>query len=79
MSKRPPLFHSDQRPECTIDSECHKHLACIQEKCQDPCYAYSCGQQAECRVRNHRAICKCWPGYIGHPYSGSSCQSKKTF
>ena len=66
---------SAPKPECIIDSECPNHLACIQEKCQDPCYAHSCGQNAECKAKNHRAVCVCFPGFVGDPYS--FCEERK--
>lgn len=46
------------RPECTINSECATRLACINQKCQDPCLN-RCGQGATCRVQNHSPICSC--------------------
>ena len=66
---------SAPKPECTSDPECPNHLACIQEKCQDPCYSHSCGRNAECKAKNHRAICICFPGYVGDPYS--FCEERK--
>ena len=68
-------FISAPKPECILDPECPNHLACIQEKCQDPCYAHSCGQFAECKAKNHRAICVCFPGYVGDPYT--FCEERK--
>ena len=68
-------FISAPKPECILDPECPNHLACIQEKCQDPCYAHSCGQFAECKAKNHRAICVCFPGFIGDPYI--FCEERK--
>lgn len=54
------------RPECTINAECPSNLACIKEKCQDPCLG-SCGVNALCSVVNHNAICTCISGYEGDP------------
>jgi hypothetical protein len=54
------------RPECTINAECPSNLACINERCKDPCYG-SCGQNALCSVVNHNAICSCLNGYEGDP------------
>ena len=59
---------SAKRPECLIDPDCPEHLACIQEKCQDPCTSQTCGVNAECRVNNHRAVCTCRPNYTGDPF-----------
>lgn len=61
------------RPECTINSECSSNLACINEKCRDPC-AGSCGTIAECNVINHIPICTCPDGYTGDPFN--SCHLK---
>ena len=61
-------YFSAPRPECTTDPECPDHLACIREKCLDPCTTLACGVNAECNVRNHRPKCICLPGHIGNPY-----------
>ena len=53
-----------ERPECTRDDECAFNLACRNERCEDPC---NCGVGAQCRVNNHRAQCRCPPGYVGNP------------
>lgn len=55
------------RPECVVNSECSSNLACINEKCRDPCPG-SCGIQAICEVRNHSPVCVCPPGYIGDAF-----------
>ena len=65
------------RPECTSDPECPQHLACIQEKCQNPCFTESCGINAECKVKNHRAFCVCLFGYEGDPYT--ICEERKDY
>lgn len=54
------------RPECTISAECPSNLACIYEKCSDPCPG-SCGVNARCSVINHNAVCTCVIGYEGDP------------
>ena len=64
------------RPECTSDPECPSHLACIQEKCQDPCFSTVCGLNAECRASNHRALCVCRTGFVGDPYT--VCEERKS-
>lgn len=56
------------RPECSINSECPSNLACIQEKCRDPCPG-SCGASAQCSVVNHTPICTCLDGYTGDPFT----------
>ena len=69
------LLLSAPRPECTTDYECPKHLACIREKCQDPCQTHTCGINAECMVRNHRALCVCLSGFVGDPFT--ICEERK--
>ena len=66
---------SAKRPECTTDPECPDHLACIREKCQNPCFTTTCGVNAECRVTKHRAVCVCNQGFIGDPYR--ICEERK--
>lgn len=56
------------RPECVINSECSSQLACINQKCQDPCPG-SCGSNANCHVLNHVPICTCQEGYTGDPFT----------
>ena len=70
------ILFSAPKPECTSDPECPFHLACIQEKCQDPCYTSTCGVNAECKAKNHRAICVCIYGFVGDPYT--ICEERKT-
>ena len=69
------IFISAPKPECTTDPECPDHLACIREKCQNPCFTTTCGVNAECRVTRHRAICYCKQGYEGDPYR--ICEERK--
>lgn len=64
---RPP----NCKPECISSSECPNDLACIDQKCKDPCPG-SCGFNAECKVISHTANCICLPGYSGNPFE--SCQ-----
>lgn len=63
------------RPECTSNSECRGNMACINQRCQDPCQG-SCGSYTTCIVNNHRPICRCLQGYTGDPFSECSPQSK---
>lgn len=56
------------RPECTSNSECPNHMACINSKCGDPC-AGACGTLAQCRVVSHTPNCVCPQGYTGDPFS----------
>lgn len=61
------------KPECSINSECPSNMACIRQKCRDPCPG-SCGSSAECSVINHTPICTCRDGYSGDPFT--YCQIK---
>lgn len=61
---RPPSCH----PECIQNSDCETHLACINDKCRDPCPGL-CGINAECRVILHMPQCVCVDGYMGDAYS----------
>ena len=56
------------RPECTLNAECPSNLACINEKCQDPCVG-SCGINSICTVIKHNPVCSCKNGYTGDPFS----------
>lgn len=55
------------RPECSLNSDCLRSLACINQKCQDPCPG-ACGFHAECFVINHTPICQCAKGLVGDPF-----------
>lgn len=57
------------RPECLIHSDCPTKLACVRNKCKDPC-AGSCGFNTQCTVVNHQPVCSCSPGFQGDPFSG---------
>lgn len=59
------------KPECTRDSECSNDMACINEKCANPCTSSPgiCGQNAECYVQLHRPICACRSGHTGNAHS----------
>lgn len=59
------------RPECVTNSECSSNLACINNRCTDPCPG-SCAYNAQCNVINHIPICSCPRDYIGDPFV--SCQ-----
>lgn len=55
------------RPECVSNSECANHMACINQKCRDPCPG-TCGVNAECKVISHTPNCICAVGYEGNPF-----------
>lgn len=58
--------YSGCRPQCVINSECPSHLACLNNKCKDPCPGV-CALNAECRVINNVPTCHCMIGYVGNP------------
>ncbi|KAG5895964.1 hypothetical protein JTB14_027964 [Gonioctena quinquepunctata] len=59
------------RPECSVNTDCPSNLACITEKCRDPCPG-SCGFNAECRIQNHIPICSCIVGFTGDSFTECS-------
>ena len=56
------------RPECVINSDCLSYESCIKGRCQDPC-EYGCGENTDCKVIRHRAVCSCKTNTIGNPYT----------
>lgn len=56
------------RPECVVNAECPQHLACVNNKCADPC-PNSCGLKAQCTTKNHNPICICPVGFTGDPFT----------
>ena len=56
---------------CRSDSECSSTEGCVNGHCGSPC---ECGSYALCEVKNHRATCKCPPGYTGDARLGCSPQ-----
>jgi hypothetical protein len=56
------------RPECMINAECPANLACINEKCKDPCVG-SCGVNSLCTVIKHNPVCQCQIGFTGDPFT----------
>ena len=55
------------RPECIQNNDCDRNLACIRNKCSDPCVGI-CGSNALCEVFNHVATCSCPQGMSGNPF-----------
>lgn len=55
------------RPECLMNSECSPSMACINNRCVDPCPGV-CGVQALCDVSNHIPSCSCPKGYSGDAF-----------
>lgn len=64
------------RPECVSNSECPSHLACINQKCRDPCEG-SCGANAECRVVSHTPMCVCPSDFTGDPFTQCTIKQRK--
>ena len=64
-------FPPNCRPECVVSSDCSQNLACLSQKCKDPCPG-RCGVNARCHVVSHHPICTCPPEYEGDPFT--SCQ-----
>lgn len=55
------------RPECTMNSDCSREKACVNQHCIDPCPG-TCGQGAVCNVINHIPTCSCPPPTSGDPF-----------
>lgn len=56
------------RPECFLNTECGTQLACINQRCRDPCPG-SCGTNAKCHILNHVPICTCEENHTGDPFT----------
>lgn len=54
------------RPECVVHTDCAVRLACVRQRCVNPCPG-SCSPEAECTVVNHRPVCTCPSGFTGDP------------
>lgn len=52
-----------------MNNDCPHEMACIRERCENPC-VNSCGPNAECHVVAHSAFCNCLPGYQGDAFTG---------
>ena len=62
---------------CTSDGQCSTNEACRSGNCVNPCIVENpCSSTAACYVSNHKAQCRCPPGFTGDPYS-RCVQSKK--
>lgn len=59
------------RYECVISAECNLQEACLNHECKSPCPG-TCGQNANCMVRNHNPYCLCETGYSGDPFIACS-------
>lgn len=58
----------EPRPECESDYECSNDKSCMNNKCINPCDEIPgiCGQNSECHVQIHRAVCSCKSGFTGN-------------
>lgn len=52
---------------CISDSDCGPEKSCVNSICRDPC---NCGQNALCRIKEHKPVCTCEQGYDGNPEIG---------
>ncbi|KAF3421640.1 hypothetical protein E2986_11478 [Frieseomelitta varia] len=66
------------RPECVSNSECPSNMACVNQKCRDPCPG-SCGANAECRVVSHTPTCVCPSDYTGDPFTQCTSRPCKNY
>ena len=64
------------KPECISNSECPAHLACMNQKCRNPCEG-SCGANAECRVVSHTPMCVCPSDFTGDPFTQCTMKPRK--
>ena len=55
--------------DCVSSSDCPSNMACINQKCVDPCPG-TCAPNADCRVINHSPTCNCATGYTGNGFDG---------
>lgn len=54
---------------CRSNNDCPDDRSCINGQCINPCvYEHPCSSQAQCKVQNHFALCRCPPGLVGNPY-----------
>lgn len=66
------------RPECVISADCSSNLACIHNKCINPCPG-SCGINAQCLVKNHTPICTCLENFVGDAFTECKIKGKKEY
>jgi hypothetical protein len=57
-----------QKPQCTLDSDCSDSDKCVRSHCVKACQVDMCGVNAVCNSYGHRALCSCPPGYEGNPH-----------
>ena len=66
------------KPECITNNECPRDKACVNQHCVDPCPGV-CGAHATCQANNHRALCRCDPGYTGDAFVSCSRITTRKF
>lgn len=59
-----------EKGHCQTDADCPTTLACINEKCQDPCAVLQpCDKTAKCKVIDtvpwRTMVCLCPEGFMG--------------
>lgn len=58
---------------CRNNLDCASDKTCANGQCVDPCQqSNACGQNALCKVSEHRVLCLCPDGYQGEPTQGCS-------
>lgn len=61
---------------CRSNNDCPDDRSCINAQCINPCvYEHPCASDAQCRIKNHVALCRCPPGMSGNPYT--FCQEER--
>lgn len=61
VSNTGELTCKPDRIDCNRDNECASNLACINNKCQNPCAARKspCSEDKACEVLDHKPVCIC--------------------
>lgn len=54
--------------DCITDADCSETGKCQNNRCINPCDVNNCGNNAECLVSKHQAVCECPPDSQGDPY-----------
>ena len=70
----PPIIRPKPEPiipqftiACENNDECTTDNSCINNLCYDVCSLGVCASDAQCIIENHRPVCVCPPGTVGHP------------
>ena len=62
---------------CRSNVDCPGDRACHESQCIDPCSISYCGANAECRTRDHVALCSCPPPLVGDPLQVNKSADQK--